>query len=72
MSALELDGLGARIQADGAWMKLGLPSRLILSTSTETNAISFAEPREKVGAAVVKSRDDEGVHWADSTRQGSI
>lgn len=72
MSALEFDGLGARIQADGAWVKFILPSRSIPSTSTEANAIPFAEPRKEVGAAVIKSRDNEGVRRGDSTRQWPI
>lgn len=69
MPTLELDRLRAWVQADGAALDPFLPSEV---ANADTDPVPFAEPGEKIGAAVIEAGDDEAVDWCDSTRQYTI
>lgn len=69
MSTLELDGLGAWFQANGAPLDFLFASEV---TDPDADSVPFAEPREEVGAAVVQPGNDEDVDRGNPTRQNTI
>ena len=69
MPTLELDGLGAWIQANGAPLNFLFASEV---ADPDAHPVPLAEPREEVGAAVVQPGNYEDVDRGISTRQNTI
>lgn len=63
MPTLELDGLGAWVQANRAPLDFFLPSEIAYS---DTDSVSLAEPRKEVRAAVVEPGNNEDVDRGNS------